>query len=55
LGEFLLQESKDNQKQPLETHEIEVIYNKNLQEFINSYDRVKQRFSTYAAKCLTEK
>ena len=55
VGEFLLQDSKDIQKHPLETHEIEALYNKNLQEFINSYDRVKQRFSTYAAKCLTEK
>jgi hypothetical protein len=55
VGEFLLQDSKDNQRHPLEIHEIEALYNKNLQEFINSYDIVKQRFSTYAAKCLTEK
>ena len=42
VGEFLLDEmKKNNTKNSLETHVIELVYNKNLQDFINCYDRVK--------------
>ncbi len=42
VGEFLLEEQKAlNTKSTIDTHEVEMVYNKNLQEFINCYDRVK--------------
>jgi len=41
VGEFLLEELQGNSKASFEIHDVEILYNKHLQEFINSYDRVK--------------
>lgn len=52
-GEGIL---KDAAKSSLESaQEFELIYNSFLQEMIKSYDNVKSKFSTYVAKCLSEK
>ena len=35
--------------------EMEELYNGYIQQLVNSYDKLKTKFNTYAAKCLSEK
>ena len=35
--------------------ELEQIYNGFVKRLVNSYDKLKTKFNTYAAKCLSEK
>ena len=35
--------------------ELEQLYNGFLRRLVNSYDKLKTKFNTYAAKCLSEK
>jgi hypothetical protein len=35
--------------------EFNMIYNSYIQELVKSFDNIKQKFSTYAAKCLSDK
>ena len=37
------------------TGELELIYNGFVKRLVNSYDKLKTKFNTYAAKCLSEK
>lgn len=39
----------------MSTTDFEQIYNSYMQEMVKSYDNVKSKFSTYVAKCLSEK
>ena len=35
--------------------ELEQLYNGFIRRLVNSYDKLKTKFNTYAAKCLSEK
>lgn len=37
------------------TIELEQLYNGFVKRLVNSYDKLKTKFNTYAAKCLSEK
>jgi len=37
------------------TIELEQLYNGFVKRLINSYDKLKTKFNTYAAKCLSER
>ena len=35
--------------------ELEALYNNFLRRLVNSYDKLKTKFNTYAAKCLSDR
>lgn len=42
-------------EEDIDPHEVDQIYNGYMQALVASYDKLKGRFNTFAAKCLSEK
>ena len=55
IAEYLFSNERGVIADDINTQEIDSIYNGYMQTLINSYDRLKGKFNTFAAKCLSER
>ena len=55
VAEYLFSNDRGEIADDIDTNEIEQIYNGYMQALVNSYDKLKGKFNTFAAKCLSEK
>ena len=55
MAEYLFCNEAGELADDFEAGEIDQIYNGYMQSLISSYDKLKGRFNTFAAKCLSER
>ena len=55
VAEWLFSDENGQMAGDVNLHEMEELYNGYIQQMVSSYDKIKTKFNTYAAKCLSEK
>merc|ERR1712060_676910 len=55
VAEWLFSDDNGQMASDVNLHEMEELYNGYIQQLVSSYDKLKTKFNTYAAKCLSEK
>ena len=55
VAEWLFSDENGMMSTNVNSQEIEDLYNGYIQQLVASYEKLKTKFNTYAAKCLSEK
>ena len=55
VAEWLFTDENGQMAGDVNTQEMEELYNGYIQQLVASYEKLKTKFNTYAAKCLSEK
>lgn len=55
IAEYLFSNERGEIADDIDSTEIDMIYNGYMQTLMTSYDKLKGKFNSFAAKCLSER